>query len=67
MKMKTNIFQIGKTYKIKFRSFVKNKENVSVYTATILEETELFVKFTNREGKEISINKNFILEVFPVN
>jgi hypothetical protein len=54
------IFKKNKAYKL----ITKNSnDKIKVYTATILEEDDFFLKFLDRENNEITINKDLILEV----
>ncbi len=54
------IFQNKKKYKL--LTLTQNKK-VKVYTARILEEGDMFVKFIDKKGKEITLKKEKIIEV----
>lgn len=55
-----NLFQINKKYKL----ITKNQnQKVKIYTALILEEDDIFVKFEDKDNKEIILKKDLIQEV----
>ena len=56
------IFQNNKKYKVK----VKSKKGYTVYTAIIIDEDDMHVKFKDRDGKQVTIKKEMIEEVSDV-
>lgn len=54
-----NEFEVGKKYKV--------KTTETIYTATILEVTDLFVIFVERTGIRVGVNKKTILDFKELN
>jgi len=52
------MFQTNLKYKLK----VKQKGKITIYTALVIDEDELFVKFKDKNGEEITLKKENISE-----